>query len=164
MGVLPFPSGTLKLGGVLRISCIRDICCIHGRLSFSQEPEKPHLSCTIQSQPGPSIAWKGATQSPKDFRAELSRTLRCFWGQNEGFLLWLQSSHVRRVNFCGQTDWNLTPTPQFLARCTSATYLIFVPEPAFPCLHKDPPQPGVLMILSEETLQAVPFSLNWSWC
>ena len=116
MGVLPFPSGTLKLGGVLLISCIKNICHMHVRLSFFEKPEKPHLSCTIQSQPGPSTAWKGATRSPKDFRAELSRTLRCFRGQNEGFFLWLQSSHVRRVNLCRQMDWNLTPTPQLLEK------------------------------------------------
>lgn len=86
MGVLPFPPGTLKLGGVLLISCIRDICRMHVRLSFFQEPEKPHLSCTIQSQPGPSTAWKETTRSPKDFRAELSRTLRCFRGPKWGLL------------------------------------------------------------------------------
>ena len=114
--MLPFPSGTLKLGGVLLISCIKNICHMHVRLSFFEKPEKPHLSCTIQSQPGPSTAWKGATRSPKDFRAELSRTLRCFRGQNEGFFLWLQSSHVRRVNLCRQMDWNLTPTPQLLEK------------------------------------------------
>lgn len=161
--VLPFPSGTLKFPGVL-LCPVRDSCCVHGRFSFFQEPERRHLSCTIQLQPGPSTACKRAVQSPKDFRAELSRTIRCFLGPKWDFFLWLQSSHVRTVYLCGQTGWNLIPAPQLLARCPLASYLIFLPEPAFPCLHKEPPHNCVLVRLSEETWKAITLSLTWSWC
>lgn len=159
MGVLPFSPRDFETRVLLRLD--KDICRMHVRLSFFQEPEKPHLSCTIQSQPGPSTAWKEIAWSPKDFRAELSRTLRCFrgpkWGLLCGFKVHMSGGWIFVVRWTG-----IWPRPQLLASYTSVTYLIFVPEPAFPSLHKDPPQPCVLVILSEETLQAIPFFLTWA--